>query len=92
MPSKSKQEWSDDTLEPSKQRFGERRERFETESGLEIDTVYTPEDADGFDYAGRLGYPGGHPGRGAQRLPSGCGAEPQRALEPASNGRGAHDA
>ena len=42
MPSKSKQEWSDDTLEPSKQRFGERRERFETESGLEIDTVYTP--------------------------------------------------
>ncbi|MCH8185934.1 MAG: methylmalonyl-CoA mutase family protein, partial [Chloroflexi bacterium] len=61
MPSKSKQEWSDDTLEPSKQRFGERRERFETESGLEIDTVYTPEDADGFDYAGRLGYPGEYP-------------------------------
>ena len=61
MPSSSKQEWNDGTLEPSRQRFGERQERFETESGLEIDTVYTPEDADGFDYAGRLGYPGEYP-------------------------------
>ena len=61
MPSNSKQEWNDGTLEPLKQRFGERQERFETESGLEIDTVYTPEDADGFDYAGRLGYPGEYP-------------------------------
>ena len=61
MPSNSKQEWTDGTLGPLKQRFGERQERFETESGLEIDTVYTPEDADGFDYAGRLGYPGEYP-------------------------------
>ena len=60
-PSKSKNEWSDSTLGPLKQRFGERQERFETESGLEIDTVYTPEDADGFDYAARLGYPGEYP-------------------------------
>ena len=61
MPSNSKQEWTDGTLGPLKQRFGERQERFETESGLEIDTVYTPEDADGFDYAGLLGYPGEYP-------------------------------
>ena len=61
MPSNSKQEWTDGTLEPSKQRFGERQERFETESGLEIDSVYTPEDTDGFDYAGHLGYPGEYP-------------------------------
>ena len=60
-PSNSKQEWTDGTLGPLKRRFGERRERFETESGLEIDTVYTPEHADGFDYAGRLGYPGEYP-------------------------------
>ena len=61
MPSSSKEEWTDGTLGPLKQRFGERRERFETESGLEIDTVYTPEDVDDFDYAGRLGYPGEYP-------------------------------
>ncbi len=47
MPRNSKQEWTDGTLGPLNQRFGERQERFETESGLEIDTVYTPEDADG---------------------------------------------
>ena len=61
MPSRMKQEWRDDTLEPLKQRFGEREDRFETESGLEMDTLYTPEDLDGFDYAEKLGYPGEYP-------------------------------
>ena len=44
MASTSKREWQDDTLEPLKARFGERQERFETGSGLEVDTVYTAED------------------------------------------------
>ena len=61
MPSNSKQEWNDGTFEPVKKRFGERRDRFETDSGIEVDTVYTPEDLKGFDYADALGYPGEYP-------------------------------
>ena len=61
MPSKSKNEWDEKTLEPLKRRLGERQERFETQSGLEIDAIYTPEDLDGFDYAEKLGYPGEYP-------------------------------
>ena len=47
MASTSKREWQDNTLEPLKERFGERQERFETGSGLEVDTVYTAGDRDG---------------------------------------------
>ena len=61
MPSNAKREWAENTLGPAKQRFGERQERFETDSGLETDTVYTPEDLDGSDYPGKLGYPGEYP-------------------------------
>ena len=61
MPSNSKQEWNDSTFGPVKKRFGERRDRFETDSGLEVDTVYTPEDLKGFNYADALGYPGEYP-------------------------------
>ena len=61
MPSNSKQEWNDSTFGPVKKRFGERRDRFETDSGIEVDTVYTPEDLREFDYADALGYPGEYP-------------------------------
>ena len=61
LPSNSKQEWNDSTFGPVKKRFGERRDRFETDSGIEVDTVYTPEDLKEFDYAGALGYPGEYP-------------------------------
>ena len=61
MPSNNKQEWNDSTFEPVKKRFGERRDRFETDSGIEVDTVYTPEDLKDFDYADALGYPGEYP-------------------------------
>ena len=61
MPSASKQEWNDSTFGPVKKRFGERRDRFETDSGLEVDTVYTPEDLKEFEYADALGYPGEYP-------------------------------
>jgi methylmalonyl-CoA mutase N-terminal domain/subunit len=61
MASKSRREWQEKTLEPLKQRFGEREERFETDSGLEVDTLYVPEDGDGADYAEKLGYPGEYP-------------------------------
>ncbi|MYD49993.1 MAG: methylmalonyl-CoA mutase [Dehalococcoidia bacterium] len=61
MPSTNKQEWNDGTFEPVKKRFGERRDRFETDSGIEVDTVYTPEDLKSFDYGDSLGYPGEYP-------------------------------
>ena len=61
MPSKTKREWGENTLDPLKRRSGEREQRFETESGLKIDALYTPEDLDGFDYGDRLGYPGEYP-------------------------------
>ncbi len=56
-----KREWAERTLGPVKARFGERRERFESDSGLEIDTVYTPEDVGELDYAEKLGHPGEYP-------------------------------
>ncbi|MBM3944276.1 MAG: methylmalonyl-CoA mutase [SAR202 cluster bacterium] len=61
MPSQSKQQWEKETLEPSKKRFGERQERFETTSGIEVKTLYTPEDVDGSKYAEKVGYPGEYP-------------------------------
>ena len=61
MPSKDKREWGENTLDPLKKRFGERRERFETDSGLEVDAAYTPEDRDGSDDGEKVGYPGEYP-------------------------------
>ena len=61
MASTSKGEWEETTLERLKKPFGERQEAFETDSALEVDTLYTPEDLDGFDYDEKLGYPGEYP-------------------------------
>jgi methylmalonyl-CoA mutase N-terminal domain/subunit len=61
MASKTKQEWQEATLTSALKRAAERQEKFETSSGQEIDTVYTPEDLLNFDYTRDLGYPGEHP-------------------------------
>jgi methylmalonyl-CoA mutase N-terminal domain/subunit len=63
MPSRSKKEWIENTLEPSVRRFPERQERFETESGLEVEAVYAPSDLEeaAFEYGRDLGYPGEYP-------------------------------
>ena len=61
MPNNNKREWEERTLGPVKARFGERRERFESDSGLEIDTVYTPEDAGDAGPGDGLGLPGEYP-------------------------------
>jgi methylmalonyl-CoA mutase N-terminal domain/subunit len=61
MANKTKQEWRETTLASALERAAERQEKFETSSGLEIDTVYTPEDLVNFDYTRDLGYPGGYP-------------------------------
>ncbi len=59
--STSKQEWQDATLSPVTQRFPERREEFETDSGLGLDTVYTPDDDGPRDFHRAVGYPGEFP-------------------------------
>jgi len=61
MADKTKQEWRETTLASALKRADERQEKFETSSGLEIDTVYTPEDLVNFDYTRDLGYPGEYP-------------------------------
>ena len=61
VPSSNRDEWEKNTLGPLKERFGERRESFESDSGLGVDAVYTREDLDGHDPGGKLGYPGEYP-------------------------------
>jgi len=61
MPSKSKKEWRDTTLDSVLKRFPERQERFEISSGTEVEPLYTPEDVEGLDYNEALGYPGEYP-------------------------------
>ena len=61
MASENREQWREAALEPLKKRYPERRDSFSTSSDLEVDTVYVPEDLDGFDYADKLGYPGEYP-------------------------------
>ena len=61
MTSKSKREWNEKTLGLLKERFPERRQSFETRSGIRTEAAYTPEDLAGFDYGERLSYPGEYP-------------------------------
>ena len=61
MTDKTKQEWRETTLASTLKRAAERQEKFETSSGMEIDTVYTPEDLTNFDYSRDLGHPGEYP-------------------------------
>ena len=63
MPSSDKKQWKQETLDPAVKRFPERRETFQTDSGLDIDSLYSPEDlqSQGLDYDNDLGYPGEFP-------------------------------
>lgn len=61
MPSKNKQEWQTNTLAQGIKRLPERKERFQTSSGIIVSPVYTPEDLHEFDYLAKLGYPGEQP-------------------------------
>ena len=61
--SNNREDWRENTLEPVIRRFPERREQFQTDSGLTIDPLYAPADAAGdSDETGRgIGYPGEFP-------------------------------
>jgi len=63
MLSSSKDEWEKNTLGPSIGRFPPRQDQFLTDSGLEIDALYSPENlADaGSDYQRDVGFPGEYP-------------------------------
>jgi methylmalonyl-CoA mutase N-terminal domain/subunit len=53
--------WKATTLANVLNRFPERRETFETDSGIELNPLYTPLDRKGFDYLEKLAFPGEYP-------------------------------
>jgi methylmalonyl-CoA mutase N-terminal domain/subunit len=53
--------WTERLVAPALGKHPERRERFESTSGVEIDRLYAPEDVAGIDYAADLGWPGEFP-------------------------------
>ncbi|HIE36867.1 TPA: methylmalonyl-CoA mutase [Candidatus Geothermarchaeota archaeon] len=53
--------WKRETLPKSLKRFPERKNRFTTLSGIEVNHFYTPLDIRDFDYFKKLGLPGEYP-------------------------------
>jgi methylmalonyl-CoA mutase N-terminal domain/subunit len=56
----AQQHWEDQTLKPALERSPERRPVFSTSSGIEMERLYTPQDAAG-DYVEQVGFPGEYP-------------------------------
>jgi len=57
-----KEAWEEETLSPVLDRFGERKETFDTDTGgQEVAPLYTPADVADFDYEEDLGFPGEEP-------------------------------
>ncbi len=52
--------WEEQTLAPALRKSPERRAQFETSSGIPLERLYTPADADS-DYCAKLGFPGEYP-------------------------------
>ncbi|MFC1962121.1 methylmalonyl-CoA mutase [Chloroflexota bacterium] len=59
--SQNKEEWRQTTLQQILNKAPERQEKFTVSSGIELDTVYTPEDLTDSDYQRDLSYPGEYP-------------------------------
>jgi methylmalonyl-CoA mutase N-terminal domain/subunit len=54
--------WEEETVGPTVERFGERKEQFTTDTGgQEVERLYTPDDVDDLDYDEDLGFPGEEP-------------------------------
>ncbi|HXR23928.1 MAG TPA: methylmalonyl-CoA mutase family protein [Candidatus Binataceae bacterium] len=58
---KARKNWEDKKVAPALKRGPERRDRFATNSGIEIKREYDPEDLNGFDFVNDLGFPGEYP-------------------------------
>jgi methylmalonyl-CoA mutase N-terminal domain/subunit len=57
-----KERWEEETYDPTVDRFGERKETFETDTGgQEVDPLYTPDDVGDRDYDEEIGYPAQEP-------------------------------
>jgi len=57
-----KEHWEEETYGPTVDRFGERKEPFETDTGgQEVQPLYTPADVADLDYDEDLGFPGQEP-------------------------------
>jgi methylmalonyl-CoA mutase, N-terminal domain len=56
----ARKNWEDGPLDQSLQRFPERREQFDTSSGIPLERVYLPENDDS-QYEEKLGFPGEYP-------------------------------
>ena len=61
MPSKSKTEWSDNTLDPLRAKRPERKGSFGNTSGMEVEPLYATEDVESEAYVDQVGYPGEFP-------------------------------
>ncbi|MBI2873394.1 MAG: methylmalonyl-CoA mutase family protein [Chloroflexi bacterium] len=59
--SRNKQEWEEKTLKPALERAPEREPSFESNSGLPIAPLYTPEDLADLDYLRDVGFSGEYP-------------------------------
>ncbi len=58
----AREEWEREHVEPVLNRFGERKETFETDTGGHpVDRLYTPDHVANLDYQGDLGFPGEEP-------------------------------
>jgi methylmalonyl-CoA mutase N-terminal domain/subunit len=58
----AKEDWEAETVQPTVERFGERKEEFTTDTeGHTVDRLYTPDDVADLDYQEDLGFPGEPP-------------------------------
>ena len=58
----AKTEWEADHVEPTLERFGERKDQFETDTGgRPVKRLYTPNDVSDLEYDEDLGFPGEEP-------------------------------
>src|SRR5512142_1360268 len=57
----ARERWEKEVLGPALAKSPERRKRFESTSGTEIERLYTPERLEGFDYSRDAGFPGEYP-------------------------------
>ena len=58
----ARESWAEESYGPSVDRFGERAERFTTDTGgHEVEPLYTPGDVAGTDYRSDIGFPGEPP-------------------------------
>ena len=55
-----KNRWQQEQVDPTVNRFAERKEAFQTRSGIEMQRLFTPEDVD-IDYLNTQGFPGEYP-------------------------------